>query len=216
MFYPSCLRSPENITCPSLILIRAQNWPKPWWSPRACSAEHILSPNLGGLRIWAFSAAHGLHSLNRPQTHLCTKVHSETSFTLTSLDTSRFWVPVTLYQWCPNLFASQLWYRTAVCAEPVSFQCRKKGVVFWCNDWLSCLDASVYHTVHPLAALLVSQPSRPRLHIPTQSSRFTVSDCKEFLCSGSARSLSAEKSFLCHYQWLHPPAEESSYHAPYH
>lgn len=138
MFYPSCLRSPENITCPSLILIRAQNWPKPWWSPRACSAEHILSPNLGGLRIWAFSAAHGLHSLNRPQTHLCTKVHSETSFTLTSLDTSRFWVPFTLYQWCPNLFASQLWYRTAVWAEPVSLQCRKKGVVFWCND---CVDA---------------------------------------------------------------------------
>lgn len=91
-----------------------------------------------------------------------------------------------------------------------------QSVITSLSSGLSCLDASVYHTVHPLAALLVSQPSRPRLHIPTQSSRFTVSDCKEFLCSGSARSLSAEKSFLCHYQWLHPPAEESSYHAPYH
>lgn len=91
-----------------------------------------------------------------------------------------------------------------------------QSVITSLSSGLSCVDASVYHTVRPLAALLVSQPSRPRLHIPTQSSRFTVSDCKEFLCSGSARSLSAEKSFLCHYQWLHPPAEESSYHAPYH
>lgn len=172
---------------------------------KACRTH--LEPKCWGFRISAFSAA---HSLNWPQTHLCTKVHSETSlpshhWTLPGLGSSHS-IPVVPKSLCITAVIQ------SVCVGGACFvaQCQKKGscfdvmtvsvqsVITSLSSGLSRLDASVYHTVRPLAALLVSQPPRPRL--PTQSSCF--SDCKEFLCSGSA----AEKSFLCHYQWLHPPA----------
>lgn len=141
MLYPSGLRSPENITCPSLILIRAQTGPNP---DGVQGLQNTSWAQMLGVQDLGFFCSSWLQ---KPTTETVTEpttdssVHQSTQwdvFTLTLLDTSRFGFQ-SLYTSGAQVSLHHSCDRERLCGRSL-FCCTvpKKRVIFWCND---CVDA---------------------------------------------------------------------------